>query len=143
MANIKINLKQIKKTFSNEEKMQAYIQSEQEKTFSLPSFLSSSFQITTIKDMQVLVCGEGEDYIVYVPGGGFVSDPSSYQLQFALDIAKSTKKRVYTLLYPKIPKYDASQIQKKVGFVLQDLAVNGQIPSIVSCLLYTSPSPRD
>jgi|GEM_PF-4127264 len=132
MANIKINLTQIKETFSDEKKMHAYIQSEQEKIFSLPGFLSSSFQTTTIKDMQVLVCGEGEDYIVYIPGGGFVSDPSSYQLKFALDMAKVTKKRVYTLIYPKIPKHDAILIQKKVGFVLQDLAKDGLIPSIVS-----------
>ena len=132
MANIRINLKQIKETFSDEEKMHAFIQSEQEKTFSLPRFLKSSFQYKNFKGMQVLVCGKGKDYIIYVPGGGFVSDPSSYQLQFALDMAKTTKKTVYTLIYPKVPEHDSTLIQNKVGQVFGELSEDGCIPSIVS-----------
>lgn len=132
MANVQINLQKIKETFSDEQKMDAYISSEADKDFSLPRYMKSSFEVKLIKGVKVLLCGEGHEDIIYIPGGGFVSHPSSYQLQFALDMAKKTKKKVHTLIYPKIPKHNYQEIQKKVGQVLTFLDKPGQKMSIVS-----------
>jgi len=132
MASLKIDLSSIKKTFSSEERMQAFIDQEKNKDFSLPSKYKDAFTLVGKKNHQYLLTGEGKDTIVYIPGGGFVSHPSYYQLQFALDMAKRTNARVVTSIYPKVPVYSRDAIVSAVKEEILDLQEHHSIYALVS-----------
>lgn len=134
MSNLKINLSSIKKTFSSEEKMNDYIEKEKQTDFQLPKRFENDFSHTIIKDMDVYHTRKEEKAIVYIPGGGFISDPSDYQLKFAAKMGEQTKQTVYTLIYPKTPKHSRDEIVDSVKKVVHALCqeYKGKGVSIVS-----------
>lgn len=132
MADLKINLSSIKQMFSSEEMTKKYIEKEKNSSFSLPAHFKDDLFHEIIKGMDVYHTKKAQEAIVYIPGGGFISDPSDYQLRFAREMGASTKQTVYCLIYPKTPNYGRDEIVHKVKEVVHALCKEYSGVSLVS-----------
>ncbi len=132
MANLKINLSSIKKMFSSEEATKNYIEKEKNSVFSLPAHFKDDLFLEVIQGMDVYHTKKEEEAIIYIPGGGFISDPSDYQLRFARELGSATKQTVYCLIYPKTPNHTRDEIVSNVKDVVRTLCKEYHGISLVS-----------
>lgn len=118
--------------FSSEEMTKKYIEKEKSASFSLPAHFKDDLFHEVIKEMDVYHTKKTKEAIVYIPGGGFISDPSDYQLRFAREMGRATNQTVYCLIYPKTPNHTRDDMVEKVKDVVRSLCKEYHGVSLVS-----------
>lgn len=108
MLNCLFKLSGIKKVFMDKEKTIKYIEkiSEKKEKYNLPQKMGMN--VETFGDMTIY-CYNGNvknnkgKVLLYIHGGSYIEEAISYQIKFAMEIAKQTNSTLIMPRYPLIP----------------------------------------
>ncbi|MGY4857341.1 alpha/beta hydrolase fold domain-containing protein [Cryobacterium sp. AP23] len=93
-----------------------------------PTGLSSSVEETTIHGMQTFVIGADgaadQKVVLYLHGGAYINQASSFQFQMADEVARITGARIVIPMYPLAPEHQYDEAYSKLLATYADLAAD-------------------